>query len=92
MIANVSLAASDSRRATIVPKDALITRGSQRFVYVVESDQAVKMLPVTTGIGVGNWVEVKGPVTPGTKVVTRGNERIRPGQQVIAEPIEYPAP
>ena len=92
MIASVSLAAGASRRATLVPKDALITRGSKRFVYVVESDQAVKMLPVTTGIGVGNWVEVHGPVTPEAKVITRGNERIRPGQQVLAEPIEYPAP
>lgn len=92
MIASVSLTAGDSRRVTIVPKDALITRGSKRFVYVVESDQAVKMLPVTIGLGVGNWVEVQGPVAPGAKVITRGNERIRPGQQVIAEPIEYVAP
>ncbi len=92
MIASVSLAAGDSRRATIVPKDALVTRGSKRFVYVVESDQTVKMLPVTTGIGVGNWIEVHGPVTPESKVITRGNERIRRGQQVLAEPVEYAAP
>ncbi len=92
MIASVSLAAGDSRRATIVPKDALITRGSERFVYVVDSDQIVKMLPVTTGIGVGIWIEVQGPVTPESKVITRGNERVRPGQQVLAEPIEYAAP
>ena len=92
MIASVSLGAGESRRATIVPKDALITRGAKRFVYVVESDHVVKMLPVTIGLGVENWVEVHGPVTPEAKVITRGNERIRPGQHVIAEPIEYPAP
>ena len=92
MIASVSLAAGEGRRATLVPKDALITRGAERFVYVVESDQAVKMLPVTPGIGVGTWVEVEGPVTKESKVITRGNERIRPGQQVLAEPMEYPAP
>jgi len=92
MIASVSLGAGDSRRATIVPKDALITRGAKRFVYVVEGDQVVKMLPVTIGLGVENWVEVQGPVAPEAKVITRGNERIRPGQRVIAEPIEYPAP
>ena len=59
---------------------------------MVESDHVVKMLPVTIGLGVENWVEVHGPVTPEAKVITRGNERIRPGQHVIAEPIEYPAP
>lgn len=92
MIASVSLAAGEGRKAMLVPKDALITRGKQRFVYVVESDEAVKMLPVTPGIGVGDWVEIKGAVTKDSKVVTRGNERIRPGQQVLAEPMEYPAP
>jgi RND family efflux transporter MFP subunit len=92
MIAKVSLAAGEGRQALLVPKDALVTRGSDRFVYVVESDQAVKMLPVTTGIGVGSWVEVRGPVSTESKVITRGNERIRPGQQVLAELMEYAAP
>lgn len=92
MLAKVVLAAGDSRHATLVPKDAVITRGSNRFVYVVETDQTVKMLPVTTGIGVGNWLEVQGPIATDTKVITRGNERVRPGQKVLAEPMEYPAP
>lgn len=92
MIANVLLTAGDNRRTMLVPKDAVITRGSKRFVYVVESDQSVKMLPVTTGVATGSWVEIQGPVQTDTKVVTRGNERIRPGQRVLAEPMEYPAP
>ena len=54
--------------------------------------QASGKVAVATGIGVGNWVEVHGPVTPEARVITRGNERIRPGQQVLAEPIDYPAP
>lgn len=96
MVAKVSLdAGAASRDAILVPKDALITRGAKRFVFVVDRDQTVKMLPVTTGISVGDWVAVDGPTEPigiDTRVVTRGNERIRPGQHVLAEPMEYPAP
>jgi len=37
---------------------------------------------VTTGIGEGDWIEVRGPIQAGDKVVVRGNERLRPGQEV----------
>jgi len=92
MLAKVSLVAGDARYATLVPKDAIITRGTDRFVYIIESGEPVKIVPVSTGIGVGSWVEVEGPVDKHSKVITRGNERVRPGQRVLAEPIEYPAP
>jgi RND family efflux transporter MFP subunit len=92
MLAKVSLVAGDARYATLVPKDAIITRGTDRFVYIIESGETVKIVPVSTGIGVGSWVAVEGPVDKHSKVITRGNERVRPGQRVLAEPIEYPAP
>jgi multidrug efflux pump subunit AcrA (membrane-fusion protein) len=47
------------------------------------------MVPVQIGTGVGEWIEVQGPVEPGTKVVTRGNERLRPGQKVQGKLMEY---
>jgi len=34
------------------------------------------------GVGQGDRIEVKGDVSPGDKVVTRGNERLQPGQAV----------
>ena len=34
----------------------------------------------------------RGPVRAGDKVVTRGNERLRPGQPVQATPLEYERP
>jgi len=92
MLAKVALGAGTARKATLVPKDALITRGSKKFVYVIDSGGTVEMVPVTTGIGVGSWVAVEGGLTPSAKVITRGNERVRPGQRVLAEPMEYGGP
>jgi membrane fusion protein (multidrug efflux system) len=92
MLAQVSFPAGESYRATVVPKDAVIRRGPQEFVFLVNGDNTVSMVPVETGQGVGSWVAVEGPVQAGQKVVTRGNERLRPGQSVQGEPQEYQLP
>jgi RND family efflux transporter MFP subunit len=92
MLTHVSFAVGETYRATVVPKDALIVRGERRFVYVLNSESSVDLVPVETGTGVGDWIEVQGPVEPGTKVVTRGNERLRPGQKVTGQPQEYATP
>ena len=81
-----------SRTATIVPKDAIVRQGPQLLVWLINDEGGVQPAPVQTGTGLGDWIEVNGPVTPGAKVVTRGNERLRPGQEVRGEPIEYKLP
>ena len=92
MLAQVSFPLGQSVQATIVPKDALVRRGPQEFVYLINGEGTVDPLPVERGQAVGSWVEVRGPVQPGMKVVTRGNERLRPGQSVQGEAQEYPLP
>ena len=92
MLADVSILAGNSYRAVVVPKDAVITNGDERFVYLIGGDNTVAMTPVTAGAGVGSWIVVEGAVEPGQKVVTRGNERLFPGQQVQGEPEEYALP
>ena len=92
MLSRVSFAVGESYQATVVPKDALLIRGEGRFVYVLNGENTVDLVPVETGTGVGNWIEVQGTIQPGTKVVTRGNERLRPGQKVDGQPQEYATP
>ena len=92
MLAQVSLAGGESYRATLVPKDAVIQRGPQQFVYLLNGDNTVSRVTVETGTGVGAWVVVEGGIKPGQKVVTRGNERLQPGQLVQGQPLDYPLP
>ena len=92
MLAQVSLRVGKSYRATVVPKDAVLRRGPQEFVVLMNGDSTVSMVPVETGQGVGSWVEVRGGVEPGQNVITRGNERLQPGQVVQGEPLEYRLP
>jgi len=79
----VALPNSDPRRLVAVPRDALVLRGSEMFVLRVTNDNTVEKVSVATGIGLGNLVEVIGDVSGGDRVVTRGAERLKPGQEVV---------
>jgi len=85
MLARVELPTGSSRQALVVPKDAVVVRGRDRVVYRIKDDDTVEMVPVQTGAGVGSWVEIRTGLSEGSRVVTRGNERLRPGQPVVAE-------
>jgi RND family efflux transporter MFP subunit len=92
MLAQVAFPAGESYRATVVPKDAVIRRGPQEYVYLINGDNTVRMVEVKTGEGAGSWVEVRGELRAGEKVVTRGNERLFPGQSVQGERTDYKLP
>lgn len=92
MLARVRLPLGESQLSTVVPKDAVVTRGEQQFVYLIGNDGSVHATPVRTGTGVGQWVEVQGPIQSGEKVVTVGNERLMDGQKVRPQLQEYPFP
>ena len=92
MLTQVALPIGEEYLATIVPKDAVILQGGQRLVYVIGDDNTASVLLVKAGAGAGEWIAVDGPLEPGARVITRGNERLRPGQPVIGEPLEYVLP
>ena len=79
----VALPNSDPRRLVAIPRDALVLRGSEMFVLRVTSENLVEKVSVDTGIGLGSLVEVIGDVSGGDRVVTRGAERLKPGQEVV---------
>lgn len=93
MLAQVSFGAGEVYSATVVPKDAILSRGTQKLLYRVNGDNTVEEIAVETGSGAGAWIEITaGPVRPGDKVITRGNERLAPGMGVNASPLEYTVP
>jgi RND family efflux transporter MFP subunit len=67
----------------VVPKDAVISNPSGATVFVVANGVA-QPRPVTLGNAVGDAFTVEDGLRPGDVVVTRGNERLRPGQPVRA--------
>ncbi len=92
MMAEAVFSGGDQSGQTIVPKDAVVLQGGQQSVFVITPEGTVRSVAVKQGAGVGQWVVVEGQVGPGDRVVTRGNERLNPGQPVTGEPLEYPLP
>ena len=76
-----------------MPKDALVLGGRQAVVYMVRADrkdpkkQVVRPVPVRLGVAVGKDIQVIGEIQAGQQVVVEGNERLRPGMEVIARPV-----
>ena len=92
MLAQVSMPAGDTHNAVIVPKDAIVGDGANQHVFRIGANSTVERVPVRTGQGIGDWIVVDGGIEAGEQVVTRGNERLFPGQPVAGEPLEYALP
>jgi RND family efflux transporter MFP subunit len=88
MLAQVELPIS-SQAGLFVPKDALTLNRGGKCLFVVRKDDAgiprAKMIPVTSGESQGKLIQVTDAtdeLREGDLVVTRGNERLRPGEAV----------
>jgi RND family efflux transporter MFP subunit len=78
----VAIPTSDSREVLTVPRDALVLRPDGQSVFVVDANDEAQQIKVTVGVGQGDDIEVLGSVSPGDRVVIRGNERLQSGQAV----------
>jgi RND family efflux transporter MFP subunit len=74
---------SDAAVSTVaVPRDALVERGGQSYIYKVADDDTAEQVMVDVTTIVGLWVGVADGVAPGDRVIVRGAERLSPGQAI----------
>jgi RND family efflux transporter MFP subunit len=81
MFARVELDLGNTREALLLPRDALIYRGEQPGVYMIESG-AARFRPVQTGMTQGENVEVISGLNQGDTVITRGGNLVKDGDSV----------
>jgi membrane fusion protein (multidrug efflux system) len=81
MEAIVNFNLREEKSALLLPKDAVVTSGNNRMVFVVLDGKALPVGITVLGYYDGD-VAVEGKLKAGALVVTRGNERLRPGQAV----------
>ena len=81
----VTVPTADVREVLAVPRDALVLRGDGISIFIVDDDNKARRISVATGIGSDDLIEVTGPIQAGDRVVVRGNERLRPGQDVAIQ-------
>ncbi len=78
----VSLPADDPMTAVAVPRDALVERGGQSYLFRIDDDGKAEQVIADIEATVGLWVAIARGVKPGDRVVVRGAERLQPGQAV----------
>jgi RND family efflux transporter MFP subunit len=65
-----------------VPRDALVLRDNEVFVYTLSADNTAVKVPVITRSGHGKNIAIEGALEPGALVIVRGAERLQDGQPV----------
>ena len=85
MEAVVTFTLANKKNALLVPKDAVVMSGNDRLVFKVLDGQVAPVMITILGY-YNSAVAVVGDLKPDEWVVTRGNERLRPGQAVEIVP------
>jgi RND family efflux transporter MFP subunit len=80
--AKVLVPSATPRNVLAVPRDALILREDNTYVFKVDKKNVATRVAVETGAEDGSLVEVKGQVGAGDHVIVRGGERLEQGQKV----------
>jgi RND family efflux transporter MFP subunit len=78
----VSLPSDTPVTTVAVPRDALVERGGQAFVFKVTDEGTAEQITANVLAMVGLWVGVASGIEAGDRVIVRGAERLAPGQGV----------
>lgn len=78
--------ANGTRQATLIPRSAVVLRGSLASVYVIDGQGIAQLRYITLGEQHGNLVEVLSGISPGEKLVDVPSDRDLAGKRIEAMP------
>ena len=82
MFANLDLIVSIRPQALVAPETALIPRGEDVFVFVVDKDSKAQMKPVKVGVRLAGKAEIVEGLSEGENVIVEGFQKVGPGSTV----------
>lgn len=74
------------RQAIVIPRSAVVSRGSLVCVYVLDSRGIAQLRYLTLGAPQGNLVEVLSGISPGEKLVDDPSDRDLAGKRIEVQP------
>ncbi|HEX3942661.1 MAG TPA: efflux RND transporter periplasmic adaptor subunit [Rhizomicrobium sp.] len=80
--AKVMVPSAAPRNVLAVPRDALVLREDNTYVFKVDGKNVATRVAVETGTSEGPLVEIRGQIRTGDRVIVRGAERLEAGQKV----------
>jgi len=82
--------ANGSRQAILIPRSAVVARGSLNCVYVLDGQEIAQLRYITLGAAQGNFVEVLSGVSAGEKLVDLPSDRELAGKRIEASTGVHP--
>lgn len=74
---------TQSYPAILVPADAVVRKGIEKYVFVYENE-TLKKVVLETGLSKGNWVEViTDEISISSSIVIRGQNELREGDKIM---------
>ena len=81
----VSLPKSTPIQSIAVPRDAIVLKSGQRYLFKIGADNKAQQVNADILSTVGLWVALRQGVSADDRIVIRGAERLQPGQTVIVQ-------
>ena len=91
MYANAMLRIGSAESVITVPVEALVIRGSDRVVYLLDDNNGVHIRHVETGMEGNKLAEIKSGLKAGERVIVGGQENYREGQTIMPVVAQEPA-
>lgn len=82
MFANLNLIVGVRQKALVVPEIALIARGEDVFVFIVDKENKAQIKPVKVGVRLAGQAEIVDGLSEGENVIVEGYQKIGPGSPV----------
>jgi RND family efflux transporter MFP subunit len=82
MFAQVFLSTVSESNALCVPRNAVIPKGSQSVVYIVDEESRARMQVVETGIENSKYIQISKGLKEGQEVIEKGNTLVSDGSKV----------
>jgi RND family efflux transporter MFP subunit len=78
--------ANGTRQAILIPRSAVVLRGSLACVYVLDGQGIAQLRYITLGEQQGNLVEVLSGISPGERLVDAPSDRDLAGKRIEVQP------
>jgi len=88
MAVSLRLVVGEFADALVVPQEAIVRQGTKHIVYVLDAENRAEQRPVELGQFFVDGVHLASGVEKGARVVTAGQQKLRPGAPTQPEPFE----
>ena len=87
---NVFVEGVEPVQAVVIPRAAVLQDQQGSYVFVVDVAQKAQRANVTLGRALGDMVVIERGLEAGQVLIAEGIQRVRPGQEVSAAPVNTP--